>query len=74
VHTLSDLRELSNFIVRKPYPIPKISIKLQELQGFNYATALNLNMGYCTIMPDPAASPLGKVLSQEIVHGLWRLS
>jgi hypothetical protein len=30
-------------IIRKPYPIPKITTKLQD---FTYVTALDLNMGY----------------------------
>ena len=38
VHTISDFRELNKQIVRKPYPIPKISTTLQELEGFKYAT------------------------------------
>ena len=46
VRTISDFRELNKRIVRKPYPIPKISTMLQELEGFTYATALDLNMGY----------------------------
>ena len=33
-------------IVRTPFPIPKISTVWQELEGFSYATALDLNMGY----------------------------
>jgi hypothetical protein len=33
--------------------IPKISTTLQELEGFTYATALDLNTGYCTIRLDP---------------------
>ena len=33
-------------IFRKPFPIPKISTVLQELEGFTYATALDLNMCY----------------------------
>jgi hypothetical protein len=37
------------------YPIPKISTILQELEGFTYATALDLNMGYYTIRLDPNA-------------------
>jgi hypothetical protein len=53
VHTTSDFRELNKCIVRKPYPIPKISTILQELEGFTYATALDLNMGYYTIRLDP---------------------
>ncbi len=47
--TISDFRELNKRIVRKPYPIPKISKILQELEGFTYATALDPNMGYYTI-------------------------
>ncbi len=47
--TISDFRELNKCIVRKPYPIPKISTTLQELEGFTYATTLDLNMGYYTI-------------------------
>jgi tRNA uridine 5-carbamoylmethylation protein Kti12 len=46
VRTISDFRELNKRIIRRPYPIPKISTTLQELKGFTYATALDLNMGY----------------------------
>ena len=46
VRVVSDFRELNRRIVRKPFPIPKISTILQELEGFTYATALDLNMGY----------------------------
>jgi hypothetical protein len=53
VRTITDYRELNNQIVRRPYPIPKISTTLQELEGFTYAMALDLNMGYYTIRLDP---------------------
>jgi hypothetical protein len=43
VPTISDFRELNKRIVRRPYPIPEISITLQELEGFTYETALELN-------------------------------
>ncbi len=46
VRTISDFREQNKQVVRKPYPIPKISTTLQELEGFTYATTLDLNMGY----------------------------
>ncbi len=49
-------------IVRKPYPIPKISTTLQELEGFTYATALDLNMGYYTIRLDPKASEMCTII------------
>ncbi len=53
VRTITDFRELNKQIVRRPYPIPKISTTLQELEGFTYATALDLNMGYYTIRLNP---------------------
>ena len=55
VRTITDFRELNKQIVRRPYPIPKISTTLQELEGFTYTMALDLNMGYYTIRLDPQA-------------------
>ena len=55
IRTITDFRELNKRIVRRPYPIPKISTTPQELEGFTYATALDLNMGYYTIRLDPQA-------------------
>jgi hypothetical protein len=62
VHTISDFRELNKRIVRKPYPIPKISTILQELEGFTYTTALDLNMGYYTIRLDPTVSEMCTII------------
>ncbi len=62
VRTISDFRELNKRIVRKPYPIPKISTILQELEGFTYATSLDLNMGYYTIRLDPMASKMCTII------------
>ena len=44
VRFLTDFRELNKRLVRKPFPIPKISTVLQELEGFTYATALDLTL------------------------------
>jgi hypothetical protein len=62
VHTISDFRELNKCIARKPYPIPKSSTMLQELEGFTYATAFDLNMGYYAIRLDPAASKMCTII------------
>jgi hypothetical protein len=48
--------------VRKPFPIPKISTVLQELEGFKYTTALDLNMGYYTIRLDTGASKICTII------------
>jgi hypothetical protein len=60
VHFLSDFREVNKRLVRTPFPIPKISMVLQEIEGFTFATALDLNMGYYTIRLDPDASKICK--------------
>jgi hypothetical protein len=62
VHTISDFRELNKCLVRKPYPISKISMALQELEGFTYATAIDLNMGYYTIRLDPTSSEMCTII------------
>jgi hypothetical protein len=49
VRFLSNFWEVNKRLIRKPFPIPKISTVLQELEGFTFATALDLNMGYYTI-------------------------
>ena len=53
IRMLSDLREVNKRIVRKPFPLPKISTVFQEMEGFTFATALDLNMGYYHIRLDP---------------------
>jgi hypothetical protein len=81
VRTISDFRELNKRIVRKPYPIPKISTTLQELEGFTYATTLDLNMGYYAIRLDPTAAkmctlifPWGKYSYQRLPMGFAGLA
>jgi hypothetical protein len=59
---LSDFWEVNKRLVRKPFPIPKISTILQELEGFTFATALDLNMGYYTIRLDPDASKICTII------------
>ena len=62
VHFISDFREVNKRIKRKLFPIPKISTVLQEMEGFTFATALDLNMGYYTIRLDPDASKICTII------------
>ena len=62
VRFVSDFREVNKLLVRKPYPIPKISTVLQEMEGFTYATQLDLNMGYYTIRLDGDAQKICTIL------------
>jgi hypothetical protein len=76
VCTISDFWELNKRIVRRLYPFPKISTMLQELEGFTYVMALDLNIGYYTIRLDPRAVemftiifPWGKYSYQRLPMG-----
>jgi hypothetical protein len=77
IRFLSDFQEVNKRLVRKPFPIPKISTVLQEIEGFSYATALDLNMSYYTIRLDPDASkvctiifPWGKYTYKRLPMGI----
>ena len=58
VRFISDFWELNKQIKRKPYPIPKIQDLLLKLEGFQYATLLDLNMGYYHIELAPESQRL----------------
>jgi hypothetical protein len=62
VRFLSNFREVNKRLIRKPFPIPKITTVLQELKGFTFATALDLNLGYYTIRLDPDASKICTII------------
>ena len=62
VRTVSNFRELNKRLVRKPFPLPKITVMLQEVDGFTYATSLDLNMGYYTIRLDPDSQKICTVI------------
>ena len=58
VRFISDFRELNKRIQQKSYPIPHIQDMLLNLEGFKYATSLDLNMGYYHLELDPASKEL----------------
>ena len=77
VRFISDFRELNKRIKRKPFPIPKIQDLLLKLEGFTYATSLDLNMGYYHIELSPKSKelctivlPFGKYEYQRLPMGL----
>jgi hypothetical protein len=77
VRFISDFWELNKRIKRKPYPIPKVQDLLLKLEGFQYATSLDLNMGYYHIELSPNSKclctivlPWGKYEYQKLPMGL----
>jgi hypothetical protein len=59
---LSDFWGVNKRLVRNPFPVPKISTVLQEIEGFTFATALDLNMGYYTIRLNLDASKICTII------------
>ena len=77
VRFINDFRELNKRIKRMPYPMPKIQDMLLKLEGFTYATSLDLNMGYYHIELHPESKklctlvfPWGKYEPQKLPMGL----
>ena len=64
VRFISDFRRLNAKIKRKPYPLPRISDTLQQLEGFQYATSLDMNMGYYHIRLSPEASDMCTIITE----------
>ena len=80
VRFINDFRKLNKRIKRKPYPIPQIQDMLLKLEGFQYATSLDLNMGYYHIELTPESKqlctlvfPFGKYKMQQLPMGLSNL-
>lgn len=63
VRFVSDFRKLNKWIKRSPYPIPVIRDIMLQLEGFTYATSLDLNMGYYTLRLTPNASRLCTIIT-----------
>lgn len=64
VRFVSDFRRLNLKLKRKPYPLPRISDTLQQLEGFQYATSLDMNMGYYHIRLSPEASDMCTIITE----------
>ncbi len=64
VRFISDFRKLNTWLRRAPYPIPKIQDMLHKLEGFMYATSLDLNMGYYHIKLNPDAQRYCSIITQ----------
>ena len=77
VRFITDFRELNKRIKCKPFPIPQIQDLLLKLEGFQYATSLDLNMGYYHIELSPDSqclctivTPWGKYSYKRLPMGL----
>ena len=61
---ITDYHRLNHKLVRKPYPLPRIGETIQQLQGFRYAEALDLNMRYYIIRLSFASQDMTKTVTE----------
>lgn len=73
VRFLMDFRKVNEILVRKPYPIPKILYIMQTLQGFTYATTLDLSMGYYSIRLDKSSQEICTIVTPWGKYSYTRL-
>jgi hypothetical protein len=52
IRVVSDCRKLNSLLQSHPFPIPKIGDMIRSIEGFTFATALDLNNGYYYIKLD----------------------
>ena len=61
---ITNYNMINQKLVRKPYPLPRIGETMHQLEGFQYATALDLNMGYYTIRISPASQNTTTIVTE----------
>ena len=55
---------LNTKLKRTPYPLPRIDDMLRQLEGFQYATALDTNMGYYHIQLSTEAQEMCTIVTE----------
>ena len=75
VRFIKDYRRINQKLVRNPYPLPRIGETMQQLEGFQYATALYLKIGYYTIGLFPASQHMTTIINEflnsDTIASLW---
>ena len=61
---ITDYFRINQKLVRKQYPLPRIGETIQQLQGFRYAEALDLNMRYYIIRLSFASQDMTKTVTE----------
>ena len=62
IRFLSDFRKLNRQLKRKPYAMPKMREIILNLEGLQYATSLDLNMGSYHILLSKEANNLWTII------------
>ena len=73
---ITDSHRLNQQLVRNQYQSPRIDEIMQQLEGFQYSTALYTNMGYYTIRISPASQDMKTIVTEfgkfkNTIASLW---
>ena len=60
-------------MVRNPYPLPRIGETMQQVEGLQYATALDINMGCYTIRISSSSQNMMTIATEFGKSGYNRL-
>ena len=61
---ITDYCRINQKLVRKTYPLPRIYKTMQQLEGLQYAIALDLNTGYYNIRLSPASQDTTTIVTE----------
>ena len=64
VRFITDYHRINQKLVRNTYSLPRIGKTMHQLEGLQYATALDLNMGYYTIRVFPASQGIKMIVTE----------
>ena len=64
VRSITDYRRLDQKLVINPYPLSRIGETIYQLEGFQYATSLDINMGYNNIRLSLASQNMTKIATE----------
>ena len=64
VRFLADLSQVNKIVFQKPYPIPRIGDTMQQFEGFQFATTLDLKTGYYTIQLDTKPKDITNIVTE----------
>ena len=64
VRFITDYHDINKRLAKNPYPLPRIGETMKQLEGFQYATKLDLNTGYYTIILSPASQYMTTIVTK----------
>ena len=73
IRFVSDLRKLNSILQREPFPLPNIDDVVWKINGFKFATCLDLNRGYYHFALDDESSKLCGIILPWGVYSYARL-